>query len=163
MENWLLSVHSDGTEEFLSNLNPNLSETVKIRIRFQKDSPVKNVLLLSFQNGEDNYTEMQYLKTEHGLDYYEAELKITENRIAYQLYLLCDDVIYYYTQNGITTYIPDHTYDFVLLANYKQPEWVKDSVFYQIFPERFCNGNEENDVKPGEYSQNGYKTIKMQN
>lgn len=162
MENWLLSVHSDGTEEFLSNLNPNLSETVKIRIRFQKDSPVKNVLLLSFQNGEDNYTEMQYLKTKHGLDYYEAELKITENRIAYQFYLLCDDVIYYYTQNGITTYIPDHTYDFVLLADYKQPEWVKDSVFYQIFPERFYNGNEENDVKPGEYSQNGYKTIKMQ-
>lgn len=162
MENWLLSVHSDGTEEFLSNLNPNLSETVKICIRFQKDSPVKNVLLLSFQNGEDNYTEMRYLKTEHGLDYYEAELKITENRIAYQFYLLCDDVIYYYTQNGITTYIPDHTYDFVLLANYKQPEWVKDSVFYQIFPERFYNGNEKNDVKPGEYSQNGYKTIKMQ-
>lgn len=162
MENWLLSVHSDGTEEFVSNLNPNLSEKVKIRIRFKKNSPVNHVLLLSFPNGEDNYTEMRYLKTEHGLDYYEAELEITENRIAYQFYLLCDDVIYYYTQNGITTYIPDHTYDFVLLANYKQPEWVKDSVFYQIFPERFCNGNEENDVKPGEYSQNGFKTIKMQ-
>ena len=163
MENWLLSVHSDGSDEFVSNLNPNLSETVKIRIRFQKDSPVNHVLLLSFPNGEDFYTEMQYLKTEHGLDYYEANLKITENRLAYQFCLVCDDVIYYYTQNGITTYIPDHTYDFVLLANYKQPEWVKDSVFYQIFPERFFNGNEENDVKSGEYSQNGYKTIKMQN
>ena len=84
MENWLLSVHSDGTEEFVSNLNPNLSEKVKIRIRFKKNSPVNHVLLLSFPNGEDNYTEMRYLKTEHGLDYYEAELEITENRIAYQ-------------------------------------------------------------------------------
>lgn len=25
------------------------------------------------------------------------------------------------------------------------PSWVKDSVFYQIFPDRFCNGSKEND------------------
>lgn len=25
------------------------------------------------------------------------------------------------------------------------PEWVKDSIFYQIFPDRFANGNSEND------------------
>lgn len=31
------------------------------------------------------------------------------------------------------------------------PDWVKDTVWYQIFPERFCNGDKENDscyVKP---------------
>ena len=113
MNNWLLSVHSDGTDEFVSNPNPNLSETVKIRIRFMENSPVKHVLLLSFPNGEEEFSEMFPIKTEHGLRYYETELKITENRIQYQFYLVCDDIIYYYTQNGITTYIPDHTYDFV--------------------------------------------------
>lgn len=25
------------------------------------------------------------------------------------------------------------------------PSWVKDSIFYQIFPDRFCNGSQEND------------------
>ncbi|HEY3310720.1 MAG TPA: glycoside hydrolase family 13 protein [Anaerolineales bacterium] len=29
--------------------------------------------------------------------------------------------------------------------NLDSPEWVKDSIFYQIFPERFANGNPEND------------------
>ena len=31
------------------------------------------------------------------------------------------------------------------------PKWVRETVFYQIFPERFCNGNKANDVKTGEY------------
>ncbi|MBQ7124517.1 MAG: alpha amylase N-terminal ig-like domain-containing protein [Oscillospiraceae bacterium] len=161
MENWLLSIHSDGTEEFLSSSSPKLGETVKIRLRMLENPFAKHVLLLSFPNGTEHYEEMQPVKNEHGLVYYEAELKITENRLQYQFYIVCDDIIYYYTQNGITTYLPDHSFDFVLLADYVQPDWVKDAVFYQIFPERFCNGNPENDVKSGEYSQNGYESIKM--
>lgn len=161
MENWLISVHSDGTEEFLSNQRPKLFEKVKVRIRMYEDAPVKHVLLLSFPNGIEHFEEMHIIKNEHGFAYYETELLISENRMQYQFFLVCEDVIYYYTQKEITTYIPDHSFDFVILADYKQPEWVKDAVFYQIFPERFCNGNPENDVKSGEYSQNGYKSIKI--
>jgi len=29
--------------------------------------------------------------------------------------------------------------------NYIEPNWVKDSIFYQIFPERFFNGDFDND------------------
>jgi alpha-glucosidase len=43
-----------------------------------------------------------------------------------------------------------------------QPEWVKKAVFYQIFPERFCNGDPKNDVQTGEYSQDGFATIHME-
>ncbi len=28
---------------------------------------------------------------------------------------------------------------------FEAPSWVKDTVWYQIFPERFANGNHEND------------------
>ena len=31
------------------------------------------------------------------------------------------------------------------------PEWAKGAVVYQIFPDRFCNGDRENDVRTGEY------------
>ena len=37
------------------------------------------------------------------------------------------------------------------------PKWVRETVWYQIFPERFCNGNKRNDpdwVKPW-----GYHTV----
>ena len=161
MERWLESVYSDGSLEFVSNPRPQLFETVRVRIRMYADAPVKHVLLRTNTNGEERFAEMQIVKTEHGLKYYEADLKITEKRMPYQFYLVCEDVVYFYTQKEITTYVPDLTYDFVLLTDYEQPEWVKDAVFYQIFPDRFRNGEESNDVQNGEYSRDGHPSIKM--
>lgn len=163
MRTWLESVHSDGTAEFVSNPSPKLGEKVTIRIRMYEDAPVDHVLLRTIPNGAEWFTTMHIAKRERGFVYYEAELTVTENRMPYQFYLACPDVVYFYTQKEITTYIPDHTYDFVLLADYIQPEWVKDAVFYQIFPERFCNGDPSNDVQDGEYSQDGWPTIRMKN
>lgn len=161
MEQWLESVYSDGSDCFVSKMEPNLFDTVRIRIRMYEDAPVKHVLLRTVPNGAERFTEAKELKREKGLIYYEAEITMTEPRMQYQFYLVCDNVIYYYNQKEITTYIPDQTYDFVLLADYRQPTWVKNSVFYQIFPDRFYNGNEDNDVQDGEYQLNGHDTIKM--
>ena len=158
---WLESVYSDGTAAFVSNPCPNLFETVTIRLRFYRNAPVKHVLLRTIPNGIERFIPMSRGREENGLVYYEAPLQITENRTQYQFYLVCEDVIYFYTQKEITTYLPDHTYDFVLLADYVQPEWVKNAVFYQIFPERFCNGDPSNDVRTGEYTQDGHPAIHM--
>ena len=163
MQTWLESVHSDGTPEFVSNPAPQLNETVTIRIRMYEDSPVECVLLRTIPNGAERFTEMREAKRERGFVYFEAELTMTEKRMPYHFYLVCKDIVYFYTQKDITTYIPDHTYDFVLLTDYVQPEWVKDAVFYQIFPERFRNGDPSNDVQDGEYSQDGWPTIRMKN
>lgn len=162
MEKWLESVYSDGTAAFVSNPSPKVGETVTIRIRMYEDAPVKHVFLRSLPNGAEHLTEMKPEKKEKGFVYYSARLKMNERKMQYQFYLACEDVVYFYTQKEITTYVPDHTYDFRLLADYVQPEWVKEAVFYQIFPERFCNGDPSNDVKSGEYSQAGYPTIAME-
>lgn len=161
MSDWRESIYSDGTADFVSNPSPKLHETVTVKIRMYEDAPVKHVFIRSIPNGAERLDEAHIVKKEKGLVYYEAPLYINENRVQYHFYIVCDDVIYFYTQKGITTYIPDHTYDFVLLADYVQPAWVKKAVFYQIFPERFCNGNPDNDVQSGEYSMDGHPTIKM--
>lgn len=161
MEQWLESVYSDGGAEFVSNPSPALFETVTIRIRMYQDAPVTAVFLRTIPNGSEQLTEMKKTHREQGLCYYEASLTMTEKRMPYQFYLVCPDKIYYYTQKAITTYLPDHTYDFVLLTDYVQPAWVQEAVFYQIFPERFCNGDESNDVQSGEYCQDGYPSIRM--
>lgn len=163
MEKWLESVYSDGTAAFVSNPSPRLFDTVTVKIRMYEDAPVKHVFLRSVPNGAEHLEEAHIVKREHGLVYYEAPLAITENRMQYHFYLVCDDVVYFYNQKEITTYVPDHTYDFVLLADYEQPAWVKKAVFYQIFPERFCNGNPQNDVQDGEYCLEGHPSIRMKN
>lgn len=162
MNHWLESVYSDGTELFVSNPAPKLGETVTVRLRVYADAPVEHVLLRSVPNGAEHLEEMQLAEVKNGLAYYEAPLRISENRMQYHFYLVCKDVVYFYNQKEITTYVPDHTYDFVLLADYVQPQWVKDAVFYQIFPERFCNGDPSNDVQDEEYWFDGFPAVHVQ-
>lgn len=143
MEKWLESVYSDGSPQFVVPPLPKMKERVSIRLQVYNDAKVRHIFLRTVPNGAECLTEMHPLKETNGLTIYEASIEMTEPRMNYQFHLVTEDTIYYYTQNGITTYIPDHTYDFVLLADYVQPEWVKSQVFYQIFPERFCNGTDQ--------------------
>lgn len=160
MEKWLESIYSDGTEEFVSAPSPKLHETVAVRVRMYACAPVRHVMLRSLHDGAERVVEAHAVRTGRDLVYYEAALTMTENRIQYQFYLVCDDVVYFYSQRGITTYPQDHICDFVLLADYVQPAWVKEAVFYQIFPERFCNGDPSNDVRDGEYTISGHPAVR---
>lgn len=161
MEKWLESVYSDGTEEFVSSPSPSPGETVTVRLRVLDGAPVKYVLLRSLHNGCQEFTRMKKGEVRHGLAYYDAKLKITEERIRYYFCLVTDRAAFFYTQKGVAACLPDETYDFVLLADYVQPAWVKDAVFYQIFPERFRNGDESNDVETNEYAVDGVPCLKM--
>ena len=162
METWLESVYSDGSSEFVSNPCPKIGESVTVSLRMYADAPVKYVYLRSIPNGGELKIPMHRAREARGLVYWTCELPIIERRTQYHFYIATENCIYFYTQKEITTYLPEHSYDFVLLTDYVQPAWVKDAVFYQIFPERFCNGDPGNDVKTGEYSQDGFPAIHME-
>ena len=161
MEQWLESVYSDGSAAFVSDPSPRLGETVRVRIRFYEDAPVRGVMVRTSPNGGEMLIEAKRARVRNGLVWYEAELPIIERRTTYQFLLACENQIYFYTQNGITTYLPNQNTDFVLLTDYVQPAWVKNSVFYQIFPDRFCNGDPANDVRDGEYCVQGHPTMRI--
>ena len=67
MEQWLESVYSDGTAEFVSNPHPALNETVKIRLRVYDDAPVREVYLRSMPDGAEKLSPMRPVKRERGL------------------------------------------------------------------------------------------------
>lgn len=161
MHTWLESIYSDGSARFVSSPRPRLGETVTVRIRFYEDAPVKAVVLRTMPNGQNIWIDLREEKREQGFVYFSCALPIPENRTHYHFCLVARDGIYYYNQHGVHTRIPDHTHDFVLLCDYVQPEWVKSAVFYQIFPERFCNGDKGNDVRSGELVVNGFPSIAM--
>ena len=114
MEEWLESVYSDGSADFVSNPAPALGETVQIRLRCYADAPVRSVMLRTVPNGADVMIPMLLVKKEQGLLWWQAELKMTERRMQYQFYLASDKTLYFYTQKGVTSYLPDQSFDFVL-------------------------------------------------
>lgn len=161
MNTWLESIYSDGSYRFVSSPKPEFGESVTVRIRFYEDAPVKAVVLRTMPNGQNLFFDLHEEKREQGFVYWCGQLPMWERRMHYHFCLVTESQVYYYNQHGVHTRIPDHSHDFVLLCDYVQPEWVKSAVFYQIFPERFCNGDPSNDMQSGELTVNGFPSIHM--
>lgn len=81
--------------------------------------------------------------------YFEIELKLSDSRLAYIFELNIENQTYYYSEEGLS-----RTYDFskgfcnFFQMPYLNPVdiyptvgWMKKSVFYQIFVDRFCRGD----------------------
>lgn len=163
MEKWLNSIYTDGSKYFVSNPLPKKGEEIKIFLRCLKEAPIDTILLRTKLNGVEQLIEMHEEYDDEYLKYYSSGVLCFEDMLHYHFYIISKEKkVYYYNQKGIIDYIPDEVYDFKILYDYEQPSWVRESVFYQIFPERFCNGNKENDVKSGEYTFDGYETIKVE-
>lgn len=158
--NWIKSIYSDGSENYISNPNPRLGEVVKVRLRIFSNAPIIKVLLRHMSNGTDVNTPMQASETSGIFTNYTCELRISQPQTNYHFIIGTTIDTYYYNQLEVTSFPPVEDYDFRIIAGYESPEWVKRSVFYQIFPDRFYNGDPDNDVQDNEYIFNGHSTTK---
>lgn len=84
-------------------------------------------------------------------DYWQAETVPPYRRLAYVFKLESGTETIWMTERGFQKEEPTPTkswfeYPFLNPADiFTPPAWVKDAVFYQIFPERFANGDKSND------------------
>lgn len=84
-------------------------------------------------------------------DYYITTLQLESNRYLYY-FRLEDNLgkIYYYYERGITEKDPkefgDFQFPYIAKADvYHDVNWEQEGIVYQIFPDRFCNGDKSND------------------
>lgn len=155
------SVYSDGSAQFVQPAFPKKGETVNVALRLFAEVPILEVFLRTRINGGEERISMTRQEEKDGLVYYRTQVACKENMMHYQFYLVTEDMVYYYNQAGISECMPDETYDFRIVYDYRQPTWVKKAVFYQIFPERFCNGDPSISVKDEEYQFDGHDTIQV--
>ncbi len=69
--------------------------------------------------------------------------------------IFSENEVWYFCQNGCSTCYPNKKDSFTLISGLTVPKWISGSVCYQIFPDRFCNGDSSNDVQDGEYKFDG--------
>lgn len=134
--------------------------TVAIRFR-AKSSDVTGVLLeLRGRPGSGACAAvaMEPYAIEGGFTQYRAEVAASGGLLAYRFLLQLDGAAaasrgavrtVWHTPSGEFTREPDpeswYTLDVSRLRVFETPEWVHDAVFYQIFPDRFANGDPSND------------------
>ena len=151
-----MALFSDGTELFRSPSQPDCYEVVRIHIRTALNN-VDSVYLIC------GGTRMLMKKafSEMLFDYYECDVRLSDQKITYYFEVMLGTNYCYYNQKGVVNE-PNTLNDFVIVPGFKTPDWAKGAVFYQIFVDRFCNGDTSNDVVTGEYSYIGEQVVKVE-
>lgn len=130
-------------------------KTIHIRLRTKKND-VNEVFLLhgdpyAWENGAWSFSKTAMIKSGSTalFDYWFISIEPKFRRLRYGFLLQNDAESLVYTERGFFGEPPTHdiAYYFCLPFLHKKdvftaPTWVKDTVWYQIFPERFANGDE---------------------
>ena len=150
----LSAIFSDETPVFRFPTEPDPGDTVTIRLRVARNSAKRVIMLYeSLTMG----TLMVRTRSDDYFDYYEAGIVCTTSEVIYRFLIECeDDTRIAFDKVGARVlegdsqdFNPDYAFRF--MPGFHVPEWAKGAVQYQIFTDRFCNGDPTNDVCDNEY------------
>ncbi len=139
------ALFSDGTGQYLVPAEPNEYEKVTIRFRTAK-ADVDFVRVIS---GSRAFV-MRRTDTRDNFDYYEMDWQLDDKPLSYQFEVNKGTQICYYNRLGVCDKMAEE-YAFTIVPGFATPDWAKGAVMYQIFVDRFYNGDKRNDVETGEY------------
>ncbi|MDR4927141.1 glycoside hydrolase family 13 protein [Peribacillus simplex] len=155
------SIHHRPNDNYGYPIN---TETLHIRLRTKKQDISSAGLIFGDPYISDNDGQWQYEElpmslsgSDNRYDYWHIYVKPPYRRIRYGFKVSSEDESAIYTEKGFFNEAPRDPGSYFAIPYLHQnevfgaPEWVKDTIWYQIFPERFANGNPDNDpenVKP---------------
>ena len=135
----------DGTANYVSPAEPSVNEKVTLKFRTAANDVEKVLLLVK---GEEYPLKKE--STSGLFDYYVTEWELGEELFRYSFKVQRGEESLYYYQSGV--YEEENSeYEFEIMPGFSTPDWAKGAVMYQIFTDRFCNGDTGNDVENGEY------------
>jgi len=136
---------------------PTCDGSFQIQLR-TKHQDVNSVNLLygdpfEFDQGHWKSTSLQMLHsgTDGLFDYWSVTVFPPQKRLRYAFHLKSDESELFFTEKGFTDHVHEDFSAYFCLPYYhradafKAPEWVKNTVWYQIFPDRFANGDSSKD------------------
>ena len=145
----------DGTSDYVIPAEPGIHEKVRLRFRTARDD-AQEVCLIS--GGEA--LQMQKISSGEVFDYYETEVQLTDTMFVYYFRIKSESEELCYHRCGVSEH-PVEYYNFRIMPGFSTPAWAKGAVMYQIFVDRFCNGDPSNDVEDGEYVYIGEPVCKV--
>ena len=135
----------DGTSQYVNPSEPERNEEVVFRFRTAKDD-AEHVCLVH----EKIRYEMEKAQTGEVFDYYEIKRQLGEEPFRYYFEIRSGSEVCYYNRCGVSERVVSD-YDYVVCPGFRTPKWAKGAVMYQIFIDRFCNDDHDNDVEDREY------------
>lgn len=134
---------------------PIAKDVLMVQLRAAKDDLREVHLIYGDRYGSLDVTEqiqMDQYASDQLFDYYRAHIHVPAGRFRYHFLLDDGKDRLWYNEFGFSNYRPSgyHSgyFQFPYAAEadlFQVPDWVEDAIIYQIFPDRFCNGDTAND------------------
>ena len=148
---FLDAVHHDSSARYVSNPYPALGETITLRVRAAPDAPIRAILMRTVPDGEQHFTRLESVSRDNACQWWQVQLEVSMPVVTYRFVLVTDHGPWIYNGAGLHPYQPTDYHDFRLVADYAAPVWATSSVFYQIFPDRFADGDSGNNPRAAEW------------
>lgn len=147
------ALFSDGTADYRCPCEPEPDDTVKLYFRTKKQG-ADAVYCLDCENGDKK--EMTYADGDDLFDYYKIEITVSDAPVFYYFQVEQGEDVCCYNRLGVIEQqdieaAADKNCAFQMSPGFHVPEWIKGAVMYQIYVDRFCNGDLTNDTLSGEY------------
>jgi alpha-glucosidase len=139
------ALFSDETRQYRTPFEPEAGDVVTIRFRTLRNN-VDEIYFISGAVRE----KMNFAESKQGFDYYSMDIELGQEPIHYYFEIRSGNITCYYNELGVTRQLQEQ-YSFGIIPGFMTPDWTKGAVMYQIFVDRFCNGDKSNDVLTGEY------------
>ena len=151
------ALFSDTTGEYVIPAEPKLYDKIKIRFRTARDNVDSVYIVIDekpFKMSKESHDEQ--------FDYYEVEYQLGTEMIGYYFEIHVGKIFGYYDTRGLVSETSERMW-FRVIPGFSTPDWAKGAVMYQIFVDRFYNGDPTNDVETNEYVYINDYTQKVDN
>ena len=149
------ALFADGTEFYRCPSEPDPYDRVRLRLRCARENLDSVILVFN-----DERIEMEKLYNDRLFDYYETFVQLGTEQVFYYFEIHCGQMVCYYNNVGLCNSVEEY-YNFTMTPGFHTPDWAKGAIFYQIYVDRFYNGDRSNDVEDNEYIYIGEGTSKV--
>lgn len=151
---------SDQTALYMSPVEPTATQAVTVKLRtFKGDITSANIKYYNEADGKFYWESMSWVANDATgvFDFWQGTIPASVSRKWYRFQVNDGTDTDWLNAQGVTDNEPT-TGDFWVVPGFKTPTWVKNGIFYQIFPDRFYDGDPTNNVTDEEYYYEGYPT-----
>ncbi|MDE7179092.1 MAG: glycoside hydrolase family 13 protein [Lachnospiraceae bacterium] len=150
------ALFTDTTADYLSPPEPSAYGEVTVRFRSGKN----NIDKVFFVNKGEKHLMLKAESDEY-FDYYAHTVQLENEKLSYYFEIIAGKLSCFFDKRGVAKDINEY-YQFQVIPGFKTPDWAKGAVFYQIYVDRFYNGDPTNDVLTNEYQYIEDKTVRVE-
>lgn len=130
--------HHDGSPLYLDDEAPALGSHVGVRVRTSANRPIDAVWVRTVEDGEPFFEPCEVESRDGTTVWWRGRVHVRNPVQRYRFMIVTGESFVWLNQAGVQEYDVPDAHDFVVSVHPPAPDWARDAVIYQVFPDRFA-------------------------